>query len=446
MARFCHSCGKPLIDNAAYCPACGEPVAPDATSTEPRLRSFARDAFTPVNQSSPPVVIYRERRSRVGLLLALLVAAVLLAIWLGSKNESSTGRGESAAAPTAPNAATGAAGQRDFPIPEAQRNFTAMIGEFIPLYNGQDTEVRKTNIRFQRKDAIEKYFGGNFGFRGWIGNVERLTTETDGRAALSIKLLGSNVALTTWNNSVSDLFSESTMISRNDPLYSSLMQIREGDTVTVSGSFLTAPNRQDYAEEASLTEAGSMANPEFVVRFTSIVEGIVPQGERTITAPKPTPALITPANEPTDATESTAGPHHPTTAVEKTESSTGGHPALWFERSARIIFHLTSTSRRPDGVAVISGTLLPPVPNAGSIQLDQTVALTGLEATKDNHLTVQITNFRVGTKNYVLVQTAPADGTNSGSGRAVELYSGNVIEMFFTTPSAYQETNQPTTQ
>jgi hypothetical protein len=159
-------------------------------------------------------------------------------------------------------------------LPPLQTTFTSVVQSFIPAYNAADTEIRKTNIRFERKDAIARYFSasGNLQFQYWVGQVEGLRTESDGEAAISVKLRGAEILIKTWSNSFSD-HSSHTMISRNDSLYPSLMAIKEGTPVTVSGTFVRDDGGQDYVSESSVTEAGSMTNPEFIVRFSKITAG-----------------------------------------------------------------------------------------------------------------------------------------------------------------------------
>ena len=165
-----------------------------------------------------------------------------------------------------------------------------MIESFIPGYNSADTEVRKTNVRFERKDAIVQYFSrsGSLRFQEWVGEIRRLTTESDGKAHVSIKLKGSNTIIENWNNSLSD-FSSDTMISRGDALYRSLMDVKDGDEVTVSGTFIVEGGGQDYVREASVTEEGSMTSPEFIVRFSQIGKGSVRTSAPVLNAPTPTP-------------------------------------------------------------------------------------------------------------------------------------------------------------
>jgi hypothetical protein len=44
----------------------------------------------------------------------------------------------------------------------------------------------------------------------------------------------------------------------------------EGDIVRVSGDFVHSKRDKDFLKESSLTEAGSIQEPEYVVRFRSV--------------------------------------------------------------------------------------------------------------------------------------------------------------------------------
>jgi hypothetical protein len=171
-------------------------------------------------------------------------------------------------------------------VPEPEQAFASLVASFVSPYNSADSEVRKTNVRFERKEALARFFGGSLLFHGWVGNVESLTTEKDGHAAISVKLPGSETVIGTWNNSLSDVLAR-TMISREDLLYQSLMSIKEGDLVTVSGTFLSSESDYDYILEMSLTEAGAMQQPEFVVRFSQIDGGSDPNSRSSDAEPSP---------------------------------------------------------------------------------------------------------------------------------------------------------------
>jgi hypothetical protein len=51
-------------------------------------------------------------------------------------------------------------------------------------------------------------------------------------------------------------------------MYRQLVSMKKGDRVIFSGSFL--PSDSDCITEASITQSGSMTDPEFIVRFTQV--------------------------------------------------------------------------------------------------------------------------------------------------------------------------------
>ncbi len=62
---------------------------------------------------------------------------------------------------------------------------------------------------------------------------------------------------------------DNTLIEQSNPLYDIISELKKGDKVKVSGSFLKSIDN-DYIYEISLTENGSMQKPDFVVKFESI--------------------------------------------------------------------------------------------------------------------------------------------------------------------------------
>src|SRR5208337_4124806 len=240
MPKFCSSCGLALADQAAFCSACGTRVQVPEYSIVGEPVNSAKVEHPASHLGTLPSEIGRAHGKR-GVLIGVVVtfAAILLvfAIWSSPPDRSAT---------------TSTVGQYESQqigsyIPQPQKSFTSMIESFIPSFNNANTEVRKTNIRFERKDAIVQYFSrsGSLRFQGWVGEVQRLTTESDGKAHVSIKLKGSETVIENWNNSFSDSSSD-TMISRSDALYPSLMDIKDGDEVTVSGTFTVEGGGQDY--------------------------------------------------------------------------------------------------------------------------------------------------------------------------------------------------------
>jgi len=95
-----------------------------------------------------------------------------------------------------------------------------------------------------------------------------MQTTSKGKAIFTIEIEGTGIKMGTINNEFSDLF-DNTLIEQSNPLYNAIAELQKGDKVIVSGSFLNSSAR-DYVEEYSMTEAGSMKTPDFLVRFTNV--------------------------------------------------------------------------------------------------------------------------------------------------------------------------------
>ncbi len=76
---------------------------------------------------------------------------------------------------------------------------------------------------------------------GWIGKVETLTTNGDGKGVLSVGI-APDVNVKTWNNSLSDI-SDRTLIEPNSPLFSVAVSLREGQVIRFAGTFF--PSQTD---------------------------------------------------------------------------------------------------------------------------------------------------------------------------------------------------------
>jgi len=100
----------------------------------------------------------------------------------------------------------------------------------------------------------------------WVGEVEDASTELGGDSGVLALRLTDDVAVQTWNNSASDIGSN-TLISPSSSLYDKLGSLSEGDEVTFSGRFVRAPG---CLEEQSLVDENGVLTPDFSFKFSSI--------------------------------------------------------------------------------------------------------------------------------------------------------------------------------
>jgi len=115
-------------------------------------------------------------------------------------------------------------------------------------------------------------------------------------------------------------------------------------------------------------------------------------------------------------------------------------PQLRLEAGVRLWIHVTAINRKPDGSFTFRGTLLQPVDLANTNRLDQGTELAGSGAVNNGHVTVLVTEFTVGGSNYALLQN-DTSGSNKrpGTGLAVELDSGKLLEVWLASSSVYRK-------
>ncbi len=102
--------------------------------------------------------------------------------------------------------------------------------------------------------------------KNWVGTLETLSTNNDGKGVVSIKI-GDDIAVKTWNNSLSDIASD-TLIDPSSSLYQQIATLNEGDTVIFSGRFFQSD--VDCLQEGSVTLSGSLSDPEYIMKFEDI--------------------------------------------------------------------------------------------------------------------------------------------------------------------------------
>ena len=150
-------------------------------------------------------------------------------------------------------------------MPEDQRIFVLAITEYATGFRKVKNELQQSTLRDQRKMAISCSLG-SYSVNSWVGTINQLKTNTDGKAILSV-VISPNIEIKTWNNALSD-FASNTLIEKGTPVFNSLFDLSNGQRVRFSGAFF--PSDVDFIEETSLTIDGSMKNPEFLFKFQTV--------------------------------------------------------------------------------------------------------------------------------------------------------------------------------
>ena len=144
--------------------------------------------------------------------------------------------------------------------------FRSIIDSARNEYLTARNNIIKTEARQNRRRQLANAFV-NVLVTDWIGFVVQLDTTSDGMVIFGVVLDQSDIELSTWNNALSDIFDKS-LVKSDSAIYRQLRSLSVGDKVKFSGSFFS--NEIDFFEEKSLTEEGSMMDPEFLFKFQSV--------------------------------------------------------------------------------------------------------------------------------------------------------------------------------
>jgi hypothetical protein len=264
---FCSKCGRPAVSEDRFCSGCGQvlPQFPAAT--------IVRTAKA-----------HRSRTLLIVLVGILAIIGLVTVITSLSTQDSAT----SAATPVQATPKTGpetsppnAPPLRSVPVekqavpeepavPTDESEFLSIIGSFQRQYREASNEFQKSTVRKERAKAFVAVLS-SFSVNDWIGQVSSMQTTSDGHGILYVRLPGNTSAtVQTWNNGLSDSGS-GTLISPGSALFEQVSHLAIGDKVIFSGTF--AAGNLDYLRETSLTEAGSMTEPEFIFTFRTVQLG-----------------------------------------------------------------------------------------------------------------------------------------------------------------------------
>lgn len=151
--------------------------------------------------------------------------------------------------------------------PEYEKNFIKTVESHYEKYNNSDNELKKSAVRTERKKELAALVKRNP--KDWIGTIKDMGTTGKGNAYVSIKLPDSNIILTTEETELGQsLSSAKTLITHGEKVYNDLAELSKGDKVRFTGFFVKS--ERDHIYENSLTEEGSMMEPEFLFKFSSI--------------------------------------------------------------------------------------------------------------------------------------------------------------------------------
>lgn len=149
--------------------------------------------------------------------------------------------------------------------PKEEVDFINIVLQSRDSYNAGSNDMAKGAARPARGASICRTVP-HLRISNWVGKIATLSSNSDGNGVLAITL-ADNVTIRTWNNSLSDL-EDHTLILPSDPLLAQVSSMKVGDIVRFSGHFFSSD--LDCFNEQSVSIEGSMTDPDFTLRFTSV--------------------------------------------------------------------------------------------------------------------------------------------------------------------------------
>jgi hypothetical protein len=152
-------------------------------------------------------------------------------------------------------------------MPPQEDNFISIVSLAQSDAKSADNDMQKGGVKAKRDRAICNLMA-NKAVKNWVGKVQKVSANSDGKGVLEISL-AKNITVKTWNNEFSDTTAR-TLINPSSNLFQSASNLKKGQSVIFSGTFLPGKDGE-CIYEASMGLSGKLRDPEFIFRFSNIV-------------------------------------------------------------------------------------------------------------------------------------------------------------------------------
>jgi hypothetical protein len=154
-------------------------------------------------------------------------------------------------------------------LPNDEAQFIGIVQKAQQASQSAENDLQKGGVRATREKELCSALG-SLSISNWVGEIYALSSNSDGKGVLAIKI-APDAYVQTWNNSLSDI-TDNTLIDPNSPLFTKAAQLKEGQTVKFSGSFFrSSDDSAGCLSEGSMTLDGKLSAPEFIFRFADVV-------------------------------------------------------------------------------------------------------------------------------------------------------------------------------
>ncbi|WP_238912517.1 hypothetical protein [Achromobacter xylosoxidans] len=176
------------------------------------------------------------------------------------------GKGEKDTIASSANARSDAVAQTAPAQPKDQQEFLQIVAAAQRQARGAENDMQRGGIKASRDQQICAAMKSR-SVTGWIGTVKLVDANSDGKGVFTVEI-SDDVRIKTWNNAFSDM-SDKTMFEPGSAMFNTASNLKKGQRVKVSGSFLKG-TQGDCLKEASLSLSGKVQDPDFIFRFLSI--------------------------------------------------------------------------------------------------------------------------------------------------------------------------------
>lgn len=156
-----------------------------------------------------------------------------------------------------------------YQIPSEQKEFLNIVKKAQNSATGASNDMQRGGYLSTRsKELCGLLRPINFKVNNWVGTINDIDSNSDGKGVLSIKL-AKDIFVQTWNNSFSDtLANANSLLEPNSPIFNAAAQMAKGDRVKFSGNLV--PEKTHCINEQSVTLKGKVSEPEFTFKFSNI--------------------------------------------------------------------------------------------------------------------------------------------------------------------------------
>lgn len=150
-------------------------------------------------------------------------------------------------------------------MPPKEQGLISIVSQYAAKADSAPNDMAMAGFRHDRAVAVCDLLGGLL-ISNWTGTIEDIDSTGSGDGVLAVTI-SPQITLSTSNNNFSNALDQ-TAIPPGTPLFNKVSAMKVGDKVEFSGQFLQSD--QDCIQEGSITTEGSMDDPNYSFRFTSV--------------------------------------------------------------------------------------------------------------------------------------------------------------------------------